>query len=117
MGVNGLFLKTCPPEEMITGLSQILKGVDYASQAVLHILAERLQSEHVGNELTTRERQILHLLAEGRTNQEIATRLSISPKTVNNHRTHMMAKLNVHSLGQLIAYALKEGLLDKVKQN
>ncbi len=117
MGVNGMFLKTDTPEEMSLGMRQILNGVDYASVATLEILEQRIEAYDEKDKLTVRERQVLHLLAEGRTNQEIAQRLSISPKTVDNHRTRMMAKLDVHSLGQLIAYALKEGLLDKVQQH
>jgi DNA-binding NarL/FixJ family response regulator len=117
MGVNGMFLKTDTPEEMKLGIHQVLNGVDYASKTILNILEQRLQSYDDKNTLTTRERQVLHLLAEGVKNQEIAKRLSISPKTVDNHRTRIMAKLNVNSFGQLIAYALKEGLLDNVKQH
>ena len=56
------------------------------------------------------------MIAEGRTNAEIAEQLSISPKTVDNHRTRLMAKLDVHSVAHLIAYALKEGLLDQNAQ-
>lgn len=52
------------------------------------------------------------MIAEGRANAEIAERLSIRPKSVDNHRTRLMATLNVHSVAQLLAYALKEGLLD-----
>ena len=111
-GADGIFLKTCTPDEMQHGFSILLDGGAYVSKAVLSSLEQR--AERV--ELTARERQILHLIAEGLSNLEIAERLSISPKTVDNHRTRMMAKLGVHSVGQLLAFALKEGLLDSNAQ-
>ena len=110
--VDGLFLKTCPPEEITRGLQIILEGGGYISKAILTILDDKSELEA----LTSRERQILHLIAEGCSNAEIAERLSISPKTVDNHRTRLMAKLNVHSVAQLLALALKEGLLDQSQQ-
>lgn len=115
-GVDGLFLKTCPYQEMLRGFEIILSGTGYVSEAVSTVL-DAYNSDTGVDQLTARERQILHLLAEGFSSNELADKLSISPKTVNNHRTHMMAKLKVRSLGQLIALALKEGLLDKTKQH
>ena len=111
-GVDGLFLKTCPPEEMREGFQIILNGGTHMSKAVLEILRDAPD----GNTLTQRERQILHMIASGNSNAEIADRLSISAKTVDNHRTRLMAKLGVHSVAQLLAYALKEGLLDQSSQ-
>jgi DNA-binding NarL/FixJ family response regulator len=107
-GVDGLFLKTCGTDELRKGLELVLNGGAFVSSAVM----DKLESHEADTSLTTRERQILHLIAAGYSNNEIAERLSISPKTVDNHRTRMMAKLNVHSLAQLLSYALKEGLLD-----
>ncbi|PWJ20296.1 response regulator [Jannaschia seohaensis] len=111
-GVDGLFLKTCPPEEMATGFALLLQGEGYVSKDVLR----RIQNAEAVAELSQRERQVLHLIAEGCSNAAIAERLSISAKTVDNHRTRLMAKLGVHSVGQLLAYALKEGLLDSSAQ-
>lgn len=110
--VDGLFLKTCPPEEMAHGFSVVLNGGGYVSKATLSILEGADETEN----LTGRERQILHLIAEGLTNKEIGERLSVSSKTIDNHRTRLMAKLGVHSVAQLLAYALKEGLLDQSRQ-
>ena len=62
--------------------------------------------------LTTREQQILRMVAEGRTTKEIATELYISPKTVENHRAKILEKLNLHSTIDLIRYAAKLGLID-----
>lgn len=110
--VDGLFLKTCPPEEMEHGFSMVLNGGGYVSKAALAIL----EADSNVDELTARERQVLHLIAEGLTNKEIGERLSVSSKTIDNHRTRLMAKLGVHSVAQLLAYALKEGLLDQSRQ-
>ena len=62
--------------------------------------------------LTEREREILKLVAEGYTNNQIAERLVISPKTVDTHRTHVMDKLNLHSRAELVKYAMRRGLLE-----
>lgn len=111
-GVEGLFLKTSPPEEMAQGFRLILDGEGYVAKEVL----QRLERSEDVKELSARERQILHLIAEGCSNAAIGERLSISAKTVDNHRTRLMAKLGVHSVAQLLAYALKEGLLDSSAQ-
>ena len=111
-GVDGLFLKTCPPKEIRDGIALLLNGGTYYSKAVIATLEGAPDTP----KLSVRERQVLHMIAEGRTNAEIAEQLSISPKTVDNHRTRLMAKLDVHSVAQLIAYALKEGLLDQNAQ-
>jgi two-component system response regulator NreC len=62
--------------------------------------------------LTEREREILKLVAEGYTNNQIAEQLFISPKTVDTHRTHIMDKLNLHSRAELVKYAMRRGLLE-----
>ena len=62
--------------------------------------------------LTEREREILKLVAEGYTNNQIGERLFISPKTVDTHRTHIMDKLNLHSRAELVKYAMRRGLLE-----
>ena len=64
------------------------------------------------DELTEREREVLTLIAEGRSNQEIADALVISIKTVNRHRENIMAKLNLHSRVELVRYAIEKGLID-----
>ncbi len=111
-GVDGVFLKTCSPEEMRKGFALILEGGSYYSKAVMSALEDVPENP----DLTLRERQILHLIAAGRSNKEIADQLSISAKTVDNHRTRMMSKIGVRSTAQLLAYALKEGLLDQNTQ-
>ncbi len=111
-GVDGLFLKSSPPEEMVEGFALVLAGERYIAREVV----ERLKSAESRDSLSVRERQVLHLIAEGCSNATIAERLSISPKTVDNHRQKLMAKLEVNSTAQLLALALKEGLLDSSTQ-
>ncbi len=111
-GADGVFLKTCSPDEMRHGFSVLLDGGVYISKEVLSALETRPETP----EVTARERQVLHLVAEGCSNAEIAERLTISPKTVDNHRTRLMAKLEVHSVAELLAYALREGLLENSRQ-
>lgn len=106
-GVDGIAFKSCAMEDMFICFSLVLEGNSHFTPAVLSMM----KSAAPRPEITMRERQILHLLAQGFTNAEIATRLSISPKTVDNHRTRLMSKLNVHSMAQLLSYALKEGFL------
>jgi len=105
--VDGVVFKTCSVDDMHECFSLLLEGGSHFSPAVLNVI----ESLEPSVDLTQRERQILHLLAEGCKNAEIAERLNISPKTVDNHRTKLMAKLKVHSMAQLLAYALREGLL------
>ncbi|SEN07590.1 response regulator [Palleronia pelagia] len=111
-GVDGIFLKTTPPDEMAEGFRVLLQGEPYVAREVLM----RLERDAGKPELSPRERQVLHLIAEGCSNAAIAERLSVSVKTVDNHRTRLMAKLEVHSVAQLLSYALKEGLLNPSSQ-
>lgn len=108
-GVHGAFLKSDAPEELEAGLSAILQGGRIISRSVQELVAQA----GGGGPLTRREGQILALLVAGYSNTEIGERLSISPHTVNNHRANLMSKLNVHSISELMALAIREGLLDK----
>lgn len=107
-GVDGLFLKRSDPEKMRDAIPLILNGSKVIAPEVL----ELLENSESPDTLTTRERQILSLLASGATNREIADRLGVSHKTIDNHRTNIMRKLGVHSIAELLSYALREGLLD-----
>ena len=112
-GVDGLFLKQGDPSLLERGLYLVVQGAKFVSPDVVALLEERPP----GPELSPRERQILNLVTRGMTNAEIGDQLNISPKTVDNHRTSLMSKLDVHSLSELLAYALREGLLDGSLQN
>ena len=111
-GVDGLFMKRSDPEQMRDSIPVILNGGKVIAPDVL----ELLEQTEVPNVLTTRERQIVSLIASGATNREIAERLGVSHKTIDNHRTNIMRKLDVHSVAELLSYALREGLLDASRQ-
>lgn len=105
--VDGLFSKTADEAELGTHLPLLLEGGQFISPSILRIL----ESNNRVQDLTNRERQTLNMIITGKSNQEIAHALNLSEKTVGNHRTRLMAKLGVHSLAELIAYALETGLL------
>lgn len=111
-GVDAILLKTCPPEDITEALHAVLSGGNYLARAV----AEILEAASVTQTLTARELEVLSLIATGHQTARIAERLCISPKTVEKHRTSLMTKLNVNSLAALLAYALREGLLDQERQ-
>ncbi|MEL6202125.1 MAG: response regulator transcription factor [Pseudomonadota bacterium] len=110
--VDGLFMKNGDLDHLVKAIPLILSGARVISPDVTAIL-EDVQD---GPDLTPRERQILSLVARGYANREIGERLGVSAKTIDNHRTNLMRKLDVHSVAELLAYALREGLLDAQRE-
>jgi two-component system response regulator NreC len=118
-GASGYMLKEAADTELISALHVIQSGQFYLSPTAQSVMVgDYLQRVRSGEEkdsyssLTEREREILKLVAEGYTNNQIAERLIISPKTVDTHRTHVMDKLNLHSRAELVKYAMRRGLLE-----
>ena len=111
-GVDGLFSKASDNTEFYRKLPGILRGQRHISEYFLNILEETPRPPV----LTDRERQTLNMILAGRSNKEIAEGLGISIKTVDKHRTSLMQKLNVHSVPQLMARALKEGMIDPSRE-
>src|SRR5438874_3301071 len=118
-GASGYMLKEAADTELISALHVIQTGQFYLSPMAQSVLVgDYLQRVRIGEEkdsyssLTEREREILKLVAEGYTNNQIAERLVISPKTVDTHRTHVMDKLDLHSRAELVKYAMRRGLLE-----
>lgn len=107
-GVRGLFSKADPIEELLDKLPLILDGSTYVSPRFSMVL----ETQSAVGSLTPRERQTLNMVVAGKSNREIAEAMNVSAKTVDKHRTSMMSKLDVHSVVELIALALREGLLD-----
>lgn len=107
-GVEGMFSKGAPLDELYQKLPLILRGGHYISDRFLRLM----ETHHSMQQLTARERQTLNMILAGKSNREMADMLSISPKTVDKHRTSLMHKLGVHSVAQLLQLALKEGLVD-----
>ena len=117
-GASGYILKEAADTELIQAIRTVQSGRFYLSPVAQTIMVgDYLQRVRAGEEhdsyhdLTEREREVLKLVAEGYTNNQIAERLVISPKTVDTHRMHVMDKLNLHNRAELVKYAMRRGLL------
>lgn len=118
-GASGYILKEAADTELISAIRSVHAGRFYLSPpAQALMVGDYMQRVRTGEErdsysgLTEREREILKLVAEGYTNNQIGELLFISPKTVDTHRTHVMDKLNLHSRAELVKYAMRRGLLE-----
>lgn len=107
-GAEAIFLKREEIAAFTAAIPDILAGRSLLGPGVAEILAAAAERE----QLTAREKQILSLVAQGLGNRDIAERLGVSAKTVDNHRTNLMRKVQAHSVAELIAYAVREGLMD-----
>ncbi|MGE5314741.1 MAG: response regulator [Acidobacteriota bacterium] len=115
-GADGYLLKTASPELLADVVGKAVSGGDgFISPSFPDDLIEALKArlEHrrrQARDLTPREREVLQLIAEGRTHQEIAEILHLSIRTVDTHRNNLMQKLDIHDAVALVRYAMKEGL-------
>jgi DNA-binding NarL/FixJ family response regulator len=115
-GVAGYLLKDCASEELIQCLRVVKSGKMYISPAVASILVRELIQPARGEvpaldaELSAREREVLQMIAEGRSTKEIAESLCISVKTVESHRKNIMEKTELRSVADLVKYAIRRGL-------
>jgi RNA polymerase sigma factor (sigma-70 family) len=117
-GAKGYLLKDSVRSDVIEAIRAVAQGRSFLTRKVSRILQEDYvrEMERRGLEdsydlLTDREREILQLVAEGRTNKEVASLLNISLTTVETHRTHILQKLNLHSVPELILYAVRKGII------
>lgn len=115
-GAAGLIAKTQPLDDVITGVRAAAQGESVVSAKLLSRLLPRLNRQNGGGgaELTEREREILDLLAKGLSNADIAQQLTISVHTVRNHVANLSAKLGAHSKLEVLAIAVRRGLVDGV---
>ncbi len=107
-------LKDCDPREFLKAVRSVALGKGFLSPEVSDAVLEEYR-KHVTNPidlLSTREREVLQLIAESKTNKEIATALNLSVYTVEAHRGRIMEKLNLHSIGELVRFAVRNGLID-----
>jgi two-component system response regulator NreC len=115
-GASGYLLKDSAFEELAHAIKTVLEGRTYLSPLVTEILIDdylhlsQQADQSVFTILSSREREVLQLLAEGNSTAQIAERLHVSIKTVETHRQHIMNKLNLHSVAELTKYAIREGL-------
>jgi len=117
LGADGYILKNGRAAEVVTAVREVMNGGSYFSPAVAREIVDQLRSPRpASNEpfslLSGREREVLHLIADGLSAKEIATELEISTKTVEAHRTSLMRKLGVRKATELVRYALRHGLIE-----
>jgi len=113
-GARGYLLKDSGAADLVAAIHAVASGESYLSPAVSNAVLDDYR-RHVTNPidlLTSREREVLQLLAEGRTNKEIAGVLNLSVYTVDAHRGRIMEKLNLHSISELVRFAVRNGLIE-----
>ena len=115
-GASGYLLKTCAASELAIAVREVLRGMSYlspmiAKDTVHFLLRQDKQLVEEGQKLTERQREVLQLLAEGKSNKDIATLLNLSLYTVETHRRNLQDKLNLHSAAELILYAVRKGII------
>lgn len=113
-GARGYLLKDSVADDLVAAVRAVAAGEGYLSPAVSNAVLDDYR-KHVTNPidlLSSREREVLQMLAEGKTNKEIAAVLNLSVYTVEAHRGRIMEKLNVHSINELVRFAVRNGLID-----
>ena len=116
-GASGYLLKSGAAEELLTCIEEVRKGRIHVTPGFGQDLFESVRDGRIDGarspvELTSRQRQILQLLAEGKQNKDIAEIVHVSVRTVEFHRSRLMTRLGVHSLAELTRFAMQEGLID-----
>ena len=115
-GACGYLLKNCAFEELVSAIDAVLQGKTYLSPEIAGNIIKDMISAPKGDNssafsvLTTREREVLQLIAQGRATKEIAAIHHVSVKTIETQRQHIMDKLNLYSIAELTKYAIREGL-------
>jgi two-component system response regulator NreC len=113
-GARGYLLKDSIDQDLLAAVRSLARGEGYLSPAVSEAVLTDYR-KYVTNPLdllTSREREVLQMIAEGRTNKEIASALNLSVYTIDAHRGRIMDKLNLHSTGELVRFAMRNGLID-----
>ena len=117
-GVSGYILKKARADELVNAIRTVYKGESYLDPAVTDEVIDGYLKKSSGeeetdpyNSLTDREKQILKLVAEGKTHKDIAQLLDISAKTVVTHQTHVSEKTGLHTKADLVKYAIKKGII------
>ncbi len=118
IGANGYVLKESPAEQLLTAIREVYRGGSYLSPRLLTKLVDDFRNQGSGGPrqprfgtLTKREREILKMLAEGKSVKEIATAFDLSVKTVEAHKFNLMRKLDIHNKAQLVQYAIQKKII------
>jgi DNA-binding NarL/FixJ family response regulator len=115
LGAAGFLLKQTSSHELATAIREVQKGNTFYSPAVskrVHDRSQKSIERGSSNRLSSREVEVLQLIAEGKPNKQVAAELGVSFKTVDKHRQHLMAKLNIHDIAGLTRYAIAEGIIE-----
>jgi DNA-binding NarL/FixJ family response regulator len=117
-GASGYVLKGASSAELLSAIRAVQQGGVYLNpmmtkQVLRDVLRRPDQTNAASDPLTPREREVLKLIAEGKTNREIADELVLSLNTVQTHRQHIMEKLNLHNRTELVKYAIRRGLIQQ----
>jgi two-component system, NarL family, response regulator NreC len=115
-GATGYLLKNAAATELVEAVQTLHRGKAYFGPEAARVMAEQLQNPGAAQvdpyqRLTPREREVFHLVVEGKASKEISRLLGISVKTAENHRARLMEKLDVHNTAELVKYAARKGLL------
>jgi two-component system response regulator NreC len=117
-GVKGYLLKGSADEDLVRAVRAVAQGKCFFSPAIAQMLADEytrtLQQRDLQDSydlLTEREKETLQLLAEGKSNKEVAAVLNVSPYTVETHRSHIMRKLNLHNTAEIVLYAVRKRII------
>jgi two-component system response regulator NreC len=118
MGASGYVLKDSPAEQLVSAIREVHRGGSYLSPRLLTRLVDDFRAQGAGavrqprfGTLTKREREILKMLAEGRSVKEIAAGFALSVKTVEAHKFNLMRKLDIHNKAQLVQYAIQKKVI------
>jgi len=118
VGVKGYLLKESAEEDLLLAIRAVANGKPFFSRAINETLLEdymrMLKQQGLSDTfdlLTAREKEVLQLLAEGKTNKEVAQLLDVSPYTVESHRTNLMQKLGIHNTAEIVLYAVRKRLV------
>ena len=118
VGVKGYLLKESAEDDLLLAIRAVAAGKTFFSSAITETLLEDyikvLRHQGLNDSfdlLTMREKEVLQLLAEGKTNKEVAILLDVSPNTVESHRTNLMQTLNLHNTAEIVLYAVRKGIV------
>ena len=120
LGATGFLLKQTSSENLATAIREVQKGNSFYSQSISKRVQERSRKsldregnfKKKNNRLSSREVEVLQLIAEGKPNKQVAAELGVSFKTVDKHRQHLMSKLDIHDVAGLTRYAIAEGIIE-----
>jgi DNA-binding NarL/FixJ family response regulator len=113
-GIRGYLLKTQAAEDLVSAIREVMRGEIYLSPGVSRIVVDGYLTggQPADDPLAPRERQVLQLVAEGKTSKEIAVILGLTVKTAESYRARLMEKLDVHETAGLVRYAIRHGIID-----